>query len=92
MAHAFLMADRVAVYELAKHGGFRYRANVDLEENLALEAYREEYGQILFVTLDEAERRRWDRIPEGIRSLVTPTLEDAVKRHIMVRARCLQLH
>lgn len=139
MAHAFLMADRVAVYELAKHGRFRYRANVDLEDalqfniyasapkavqqalkagqsftyglftsgakwftsarrpetnrtNLALEAYREEYGQILFVTPDEAERRSWDRIPERVRSLVTPMLEDAVKRHVMVQARCLQLH
>jgi hypothetical protein len=139
MVHVFLMADRVAVYELAKQGGFRYQANVDLDDalqfniyasapkavqqalkagqsftyvlftsgakwftsekrpetnrtNLALEAYREEYGQILFVTLNEAERCCWDRIPEGIRSLVTPMLEDAVKRHVIVQARCLQLH
>lgn len=139
LVHAFLIGDRVAIYELAKRGGFRYQANVDLEEaikfnlyaeapkpvqqalkagqsftyalfpsgpkwypseirpetnrtNLALESYREEYGKILLVTLQEAVQGDWQRIPDNFRAVVVPVIEGAVGRYYLAQTRYTQLH
>lgn len=139
LVHAFLIGDRVAIYELAKRGGFRYQANVDLEDaiklnlyaeapkpvqqalragmsftyalftsgpkwftsqirpetnrtNLAVESYREEYGEILCVTLQDAEQCDWSSIPSDLSTLVVPVVEDALKRYYLAQTRYTQLH
>lgn len=139
LVQTFFMGDLAAIYELAKRGGFRYQANVDLDDalqfdiyaeapkrvqqalkagqsftyalfpsgpkwypseirpetnrtNLSLESYREEYGKILFVTLQEAEQGDWHRIPDNLRAVVVPVVEGAVGRYYLAQTRYTQLH